>query len=386
MRSTALITVLSGAAMAAPKHPGSKDAAYNGVIYAPPVTTTVTETTTEYDTITEYETTRTAHYTAFATAPPVTATVTEYVGELYDQSYGNGYELGDVIVAPTVVTETKIFTLFARGNKHKPTTTELVKEWSIGAAPGVATVTQFTSTAWVDEHATSTVWVDAEPTDEPDEDSDEESDEEHPENPPKTIELEDGYGGLKEPETGSKFHVIDVPEDDEPSAEEFEELLAKVWKAEQEAAEKAAQEAAKKILDQAAKSEKPHESSSSSTSQLHTPSRPHAPTPTHSTPFHTPSASPPPKPSSFATKPSAQAPKPQPSVFAGPWHGKLLNTTDGSCGLKGGQIAWSCHGNQRGSCCSEYGHCGSEAAHCGVGCQSAFGDCASPAAPILYGF
>jgi hypothetical protein len=364
MRTTALITVLSGVAMASHKHhsksgTGRKDAIYGGVvIHAPPVTTTVTETTTQYDTITAYETPRIVHQKAFVTAPPVTTTVTEYVGELYDQSYGNGYELGDMIVAPTVVTETKTFTLVVSGAKETITTTELVKEWTIDAVPGKTTITQYTSTAWVDERATSTIWIDAEPTEEPTE----EPVQKRPANPTKTVELEDGYGGLEDAEpTSSTVHVIDVPEDDELSADEFEDLLSEILQEEQEAAE------------DAAASETPL-ASASSPSHAYTAARPHGPTPSYHGAPHKPS------PSTFATKASAQASRPKPSVSAGDWQGKLLNTTDGTCGPKGGQVAWSCYGNQKGSCCSAYGHCGSEAAHCGAGCQAAFGDCGAASA------
>ncbi|KAF2439918.1 carbohydrate-binding module family 18 protein [Karstenula rhodostoma CBS 690.94] len=298
--------------MAAPEHTltsntGSRVNAHDSIISAPPVPITKTEKTTQYDTITSYETTTTAHHTAYKFVPPVTATVTEYVGELYDQSFGDGYELGDVISAPTVITETKTFTLAVPGDDEKTITTELVNEWSIGQAISyVTTVTEYTSTTWVYEHTTSTIWVDApEPTKQP---------------VTKTIELEDGHGGPKEPETThSRFHIIDLP--------------------------------------------------TASTSQIHKPSRPHGSTPTHR---------PSPSPSTFETKASPQvAPRPKPSVSAGTWQGKLLNTTDGTCGSKGGQIAYSCAGNSRGSCCSTYGHCGSEPAHCGVGCQSAFGTCGS---------
>lgn len=386
MRSTALITLISSAAMAAPEHTLTRDTsgqglAYDGIVYAPPVTTTVTETetetTTQYDTITSYETTVTAHHTAYEFVPPVTATVTEYIGELYDQSYDNDYELGDLIVAPTVITETKTFTLAAPGTEEKASTTELVKKWSIAeATPYATTLTQYTSTTWVHEHITSTIWVDAEPTEGPAE-----------EYATKTIELEDGYGGLEEPQTtGSRFHVIDLPDNDEPNDEELTGLLADIWKAEQEAAEKAAQEAAEKIFEEPTKGDKYQEIhkltvSSSSTSQAHKPSRLHGPTPTHRpSTFHTHSPSFSTKPSTFEIKTSSQAaPSPKPSVSANAWQGKLLNTPNGTCGPKGNLLAFTCQGNSRGLCCSAYGHCGSEPAHCGEGCQSAFGTCSLPA-------
>ncbi|KAL5425029.1 hypothetical protein PMIN04_002843 [Paraphaeosphaeria minitans] len=423
MRTTAVIALLTSAAMAAPEHtftgrPIVEDPAYDGIVYAPPVTVTVTqtETTTQYDTIASYETTA----TSWKLAPPVTVTVTERVGELYDQSYDD-YELGDLIVAPTVVTETKTFTLAGHGLGHgerKPSTTELVKKWHIAqATPYATTVTEFTSTTWVNEHITSTIWVDAaEPTEEPskdsaedsDEESDEwtsdesdewsseesseesaeesaeESDEEHPAEPTKTNKLEDSSSDPEEPEpTDSKTYVVDLPDGEEPNTEELEELLAEIWKEEQAAAEKAAQEAAKKVFESAAEGDEPHStaSSSSSQAQAHKPSRPHGPTPTLApTPFHSSTPYSSPKSSTFATETSPQtAPTPQPSVSASKWKGTLFNTPDGTCGPKGGQIAYTCKDNSQGSCCSSYGHCGSEDAHCGVGCMSAFGTC-SPSA------
>ncbi|OAG02275.1 uncharacterized protein CC84DRAFT_1252974 [Paraphaeosphaeria sporulosa] len=383
MRSTAVITLLSNAAMAASGHtitgsPVGEYAAYDGIVYDPPVTATITETktTTQYDTITSYETT----VTSWELAPPVTVTVTEYIDELFDQSYENKDELGDLVVAPTIITATKTFTLVAP-NEEEPSMTELVNEWNIEQATSYATtVTEFTSTTWVHQHITSTIWVDeAKPTEEYAEDFDEE----HPAEPTKTIQLEDGYGGLKEPQpTGSKSHVIDLPVNQVPNDEELEKLLADIWEAEQAAAEKAAQEAAKKVFESAAKGGKPTASPSSSLqAQPHKPSRPLGSTPTHAlTPFHTPNPSSSPKTSTFATKTSLQAaPRPQPSVSAGKWKGELINTPDGTCGPKGGEIAYTCQGNSRGSCCSSYGHCGSEDAHCGTGCMPTFGTC-SPAA------
>ncbi|KAJ4351908.1 uncharacterized protein N0V89_007252 [Didymosphaeria variabile] len=437
MRTTALITLLSGAAMAASKHTikggiGGKDPVYDGVIYAPPVTATVTETTTAYDTITSYKTTVTAHHTDYELAPPVTATVTEFFAELYDQSYDNGYELGDIIVAPTVITETKTFTVVARAHDEEKTRmTELVQKWSIKEGSHYkTTVTEYTSTAWAQEHITSTIWVDSP---KPTEGFGQEPAEGFKANPTKIPGLEGGYGGLKPEKTGSKFHGIDIHNDDEPEGEDFkgsdesnesdefeesdefdesekfkqfedfenfEDFMTfeeEAWKVEQQAAKNAAIEAAKKASEEADKEKKPQEgqqdsSQQPSAPQVHKPSRPHGPTPTHRpSPLHRPSASKPaasPKPSTFGTsaKPASgqtstasKAPVAQPSVSAGKWQGKLLNTTDGTCGPKEGQIAWSCYGNERGSCCSPYGHCGSEPGHCGEGCQSAFGTCGKSA-------
>ncbi|KAL1596569.1 hypothetical protein SLS60_009217 [Paraconiothyrium brasiliense] len=423
MRSTALITLLSGAAMAAPDHTsssgtGGKDPIYDGVIYAPPVTATVTETVTAHHTKYKLAPPVTATITEYIGAPPVTATVTEYLDELYDQTYGNGYELGDIVVAPTVITETKTFTIVGRAH-HKETTrtTELIQEWSIKEAYHYAATVTESSTTWAQEHITSTFWVEPHKStggfaEEPAESN---------ANPSKISGPEGGYGGLKPQQTGSESHVTDIPEHSEPESEKiehsggskefeeseepeesedsegFEKFQEAALKAEKLAAEKAAIEAAKKASEEANKESKfqvgqQNSALQSSASQVHKPSRPHRPAPTHRpSPFHKPSASKPsasPEPSTFATsaKPASEqtftapeAPVAQPSVPAEQWQGELLNTTDGTCGPKEGQIAWSCYGNEKGTCCSTYGHCGSEPGHCGEGCQSAFGTCSEPA-------
>ena len=166
----------------------TKGAKIGGIIHAPPVTVTETQTETK----TKY---------SIVTAPPVTTTVTETettfqhlpavtttVGELYDQSYGKGYELGDLVHAPTTITETKTFSVVYHGHsKERTSTAEVVHEWKIedyGATEAVykteGEVVHITSTVWVDSettgepaypgevvHIPSTVLVDAEPTDEP---------------------------------------------------------------------------------------------------------------------------------------------------------------------------------------------------------------------------
>lgn len=53
-------------------------------------------------------------------------------------------------------------------------------------------------------------------------------------------------------------------------------------------------------------------------------------------------------------------------------------STDGSCG---GTDAITCTGSTFGICCSSFGFCGNTTTHCGtsLGCQPAFGRCASTA-------
>lgn len=360
MRSTAIIPLLPAAAMAAPEHTASN---WDGsIIVAPPVTVTVTST--EYNVITSWEVAPpvTETITSWEAIPPVTVTVTttDFIDNLYDQSYGGGYELGDVITAPTIITETKTFTLAAGHGKAKPTTTEVVGKWSIATTtPYKATVTEFVSTATVKEHVTSTVWVDE-------------------------VKSTKSAGAPTENHSAA----TSAPAHDVPTDEELENQLAIIWQSEQAAAESAAHAAASKLFDTATKSAKVS-ASPSSTSNSASPHKVYGSTHIHST---TTSHSSGPSTSSTPSttynlpiftgtpKPSWQtSAKPASSVAAGKYEGKISNTPDGTCGKKAGGIAYSCAGNSRGSCCSEYGHCGSEEVHCGAGCQSAFGTCGSAA-------
>lgn len=114
--------------------------------YTPPVTVTVTETKTS----TKYE-----------VAPPVTHTVTSYIGELYDQSYGHGYELGDVVAPDATITETKTFSVaYSKHGEEKTSTTELTNEWTIHKYSS-------TTTVWVTEARTNIIWVEPTPVAEP---------------------------------------------------------------------------------------------------------------------------------------------------------------------------------------------------------------------------
>lgn len=384
MRSTALITLLSGAVIAAAGYTTSAEysdesEATNSLIYAPPVTTTETETITEYETITEDGPTITAYDTTYKLAPPVTVTVTRDVGELYDQSYANGYELGDVVSAPTGITETKTFSVAVPGSgvEDLTSTTKLIHVWSIKEVPAHAT--------WPAQghghgpHApmhtgASKAALAKKPL----------------AKPTKSSDLEGSYGGLHAPEeTGSKSHAEDFPVDDE---EELEALIKELWEEDDEEAA----EAAEAVYEEAfGEGEEKHAapSSSSSSKPAGKPSVHYGPKPTYSPKIlHHPTSfsKPKPKPSTFATKPKTASfgkytpskkpaapskPAPTSPVAAGPWKGKLANTKDGTCGPKGGKVAWTCYGNAKGTCCSEYGYCGSETLHCGKGCQSAFGNC-----------
>ncbi|KAF1979002.1 hypothetical protein BU23DRAFT_192912 [Bimuria novae-zelandiae CBS 107.79] len=352
MRTTAAFVLVTRALAAAtpafPRGNSGEEPVHYNVFGWPPTTVYYhwyeTETTTEQETVIEYETTTVTKQltfppvtvtvtdyrdvmTATEYVPSITATVTDYTSELYDQSYGDEYELGDVVTAPATITETKTFTVaYTEGGENKISTTELEHEWTIS---GISHASQNVKTAWATEdqdetvwatedqheHSTSTVWV--EPT-------------------PTASEAFHYEGGHEHGGPTWKFYI--------PENEDLEYL-------------------------------KPHK-----------PSRPHDPTPTprpsHFPPWSTsvvkPSSS---KKISSSSKPTPphtpQSSSAKPSASPSAWPGKLVQTPNGTCGHIKGPVAFSCYGNAKGECCSAYGHCGDTPGHCGTGCQAEFGKCDS---------